>query len=153
MTFRMLAPALVCSSAFLLLAVAPSPSPILTDWSNYFSGTWHCLSGKTPYTVSYRAALGGYWVRGINVSRASQSEDMLTYSARTKQWTLFDMEPTGVWFAMHGPSDAVGIHLFDSVSRLHILVHRIDADGYALKFLTPGAAKGTSDTCRRSATR
>lgn len=139
--------------ALILLAVAPSPPPVLTGWSEYFSGTWNCLSGKTPYTVSYRAALNGYWIRGMNVSRGSESEDMLTYSARTKQWTLFDMEPTGVWFAMHGSSDSSGIHLFDKVSGLRVVIHRVDADRYDLEFLTSAAAKGSSDTCARSAKR
>ncbi len=59
MTFRTIALASACSMALLLLAVVPSPPPALTGWSEYFSGTWNCLSGKTPYTVSYRAALNG----------------------------------------------------------------------------------------------
>lgn len=125
-------------------------APLFQTWSTYFNGTWSCVSGKTPYSVTYRPALGGRWIRGINTSRRSQSEDMMTYDAHTKQWTLFDMEPSGVWFAMHGQSRGSTIYLHDVPTHLNLAVHRISANEYHLEFQPQnGNAGGSADVCKR----
>jgi hypothetical protein len=130
-------------------APVPTPAPLFRAWSAYFAGDWDCLSGKTPYSVTYHPALNDNWIRGINVSRASSSEDMLTYDSRTRRWTLFDMEPTGASFVMNGWSGPNDIHLTDDHKKLSLVLHRIGKTSYSLTFFTPNGKPAGADTCRR----
>src|SRR5215469_1467849 len=59
----------LCSILFVManveytsVAASPPPAPLLMTWSAYLSGTWNCRSGSTPYTVTYKIALGGRWI-------------------------------------------------------------------------------------------
>jgi hypothetical protein len=130
-------------------APLPTPAPLFRAWSDYFVGEWDCLSGKTPYSVTYRAALDNNWIRGINVSRTSSSEDMLTYNSGTHRWTLFDMEPTGASFVMNGWSGPNDIHLADDRKKLDLVVHKIEKGSYSLTFFTSSGKPAGSDYCRR----
>jgi hypothetical protein len=131
-------------------AALPPSAPLFRAWSDYLSGTWNCRSGSTPYTVTYKPALGGRWVRGINTSAGSQSEDMLTSDPRTKRWTLFDMEPSGTWFAMHGHADVAKIRLADAQAHLDLVIHRINQNEYRLEFQPQsGKPPGNPDVCKR----
>ena len=126
-----------------------TPAP-LTHWTQYLTGTWSCKSGITPYTAVYRPALGGRWIRAINTSGASQSEDMLTYDNRSKMWTLFDMEPGGASAAMHGESSGSRIHLSDPSSHARLAIHRITGAEYHLEFLAQnGNGIASIDVCKR----
>ena len=137
------------SFATAVAAPVPTPAPLFRAWSDYFAGDWDCLSGKTPYRVTYRPALNNNWIRGINVSRASTSEDMLTYDSKTRRWTLFDMEPTGVFFVMNGWSGPNDIHLTDDSKKLSLVQHRISETSYSLSFLTANGKPAGTDKCVR----
>ena len=130
-------------------APVPTPAPLFTAWSLYFAGDWDCLSGKTPYSVTYQAALNHNWIRGTNVSRSSSSEDMLTSSSKTRRWTLFDMEPTGASFIMNGWSRPSDIHLSDDRKKLSLVLHKIGETSYSLTFLTSSGKPAGADMCRR----
>lgn len=131
-------------------AVLLGPAPTFRSWSAYLAGTWNCRSGNTPYKVTYRAALGGRWIRGINTSSTSQSEDMMTYDPRTKQWTVFDMEPSGAWSAMQGASDGSDIRMHDPRTRGTVTIHRVSQDEYQLVFRLRQSTPGAPDVCKRS---
>jgi hypothetical protein len=131
-------------------AALPPVAPVFSAWATYLQGEWICRSGATPYTVFYQRALSGHWIRGINTSGSSQSEDMLTYDVKKKQWTLYDMEPTGVSVAMHGPSTESTIHLSDNEGRLKLDLLRMSAGVYHLQFLNAnGKPSGKPDVCSR----
>ena len=146
------AAALILTSASLTSrsATLPPVAPAFTAWATYLGGTWICRSGSTPYTVTYQLALTGHWIRGINTSGASQSEDMLTYDAQKKLWTLYDMEPAGTSAAMHGPSTASAIRLSDNAGHFSLALQRVSANLYHLQFLDRnGKPSGKPDVCRR----
>jgi len=143
-----------CVSAIASIACGAAPlppvAPAFSAWATYLRGEWGCRSGSTPYTAFYELALGGHWIRAINTSGTSQSEDMLTYDARKKQWTLYDMEPTGVSSAMRGPSTGSTIRLSDNAGRLNLALERVSADLYHLQFLDRnGKPAGKPDVCNR----
>lgn len=136
---------LACSSAAL-----PPVAPAFNAWATYLGGSWSCRSGSTPYTASYQRALNGHWIRGINTSGASQSEDMLAYDAHKQQWTLYDMEPSGASFAMRGPSTGAKIRLSDNGGNFNLALERVTADLYHLQFLDKnGKPSGKPDVCYR----
>jgi hypothetical protein len=131
-------------------APLPPVAPAFTVWATYLSGTWSCQSGSTPYTVSYERALSGHWIRGINTSAASQSEDMLSYNAKEKKWTLYDMEPTGDSFSMRGPSTGSAIRLSDKSAHFSVSLERVNAGTYRLQFGDGnGKPSGKPDVCTR----
>ena len=150
----LVATVIACTGAFTALpcrpATLPPVAPAFTAWATYLGGTWVCRSGSTPYTVTYQLALTGHWIRGINTSGASQSEDMLTYDAQKKRWTLYDMEPSGVSYAMRGPSTGSAIHLSDNTGHFNIALARVNARVYHLRFLDrSGKDMGKPDVCNR----
>lgn len=130
-------------------AATPTPAPPFKSWAAYLSGTWNCTSGATPYTVTYEPALGGLWIRGTNTSGASRSEDMMTYDPHSKQWTVFDMEPSGAWSAMHGASDGLKIAVYDSRTRVTVSIRRVSQNQYHLAFIPRSGKAGAPDVCRR----
>lgn len=131
------------------ISTSPSRAAPLQSWTAYLAGTWNCRSGSTPYRVTYKPALGGRWIRGINTSSSSQSEDMMTYDPRTKQWTVFDMEPSGAWSAMHGSSGGSQIRVRDARTRLTVVIDRVSPNEYHLEFRPPSGRAGAPDVCKR----
>lgn len=67
--------------------------------THVFVGHWSCTSvtgGKTTrYTTDWELIPGGRWLRGINRSGASASEDLETFDAAAQRWRIVDLEPEG----------------------------------------------------------
>jgi hypothetical protein len=75
---------------------------------------------------------------------------MLTYDAHKKQWTLYDMEPSGASFGMRGPSSGSTIRLSDNSGHFNLALERVSADRYHLQFLDKnGKPSGKPDVCYR----
>jgi hypothetical protein len=75
---------------------------------------------------------------------------MLTYDAQKKQWTLYDMEPTGDSFAMRGSSTGSAIRLSDSAGHFNVALERVSADLYHLQFLDRNRKPtGKPDVCKK----
>lgn len=97
-----------------LAAGAQRPVDPLTamDW---LKGHWMCTSvsgGKTTrYTTDWARVEGGRWIRGINRSGASASEDLVTYDRTSRQWRTVDLEPDGSMSVLLSVPGASALHV------------------------------------------
>jgi hypothetical protein len=94
----------ICGASF---CIAASPTRVADpmQFMHYLVGRWNCSSttaGKTTtYKAQYAYALGGQWLRTINTSGSSSSEDMMTYA--NHRWMVVDMEPFRAASVLAGP--------------------------------------------------
>jgi hypothetical protein len=122
----------------------------------YLTGRWNCSStvGRitTRYTAEYSYALGGKWMRTINTSAKSQSEDMMTYV--NHGWTVIDMEPTGTMSVLTAPDTGLAhIALTTRYPKpgLSVTYDRVSMTKYTLTFAGTFGGKPAHwvDTCTK----
>jgi hypothetical protein len=125
--------------AALLLGAAPVRPANPMHMLNYLVGRWNCTSNaggtKAAYTADYSYAMGGAWLRGINTSKGSTSEDLLGYSGHT--WRVIDVEPTGTASVMEGRDTGlahIAMHTKYPVPGLNVTFDRRSFRNYTLTF-------------------
>ena len=125
--------------AGMLLGATPTRAANPMQLMSYLIGRWNCSSyaagQRTTYTATYSYALGGTWLRTINRSKNSTSEDMMTYGART--WRVIDMEPTGMASVLEGPDTGLA-HIAMKTAYpkrgLNVTYDRVSMSRYTLTF-------------------
>ena len=122
-------------------------------------GHWSCSSttaGKTTtYTTDFAVVPNSKWIRGINRTSTSTSEDMETYDPATRQWKIIDMEPSGSSSVLIGTTAQIGHVAVRSVypdASQYVRYDRVSSDAYTLTFdfLIKGKHGRWVDTCRRT---
>jgi len=149
--------AVIAITAF-TAAAAPASLPSFAQLAATMVGHWSCSSttaGKTTtYTTDFAVVPNSKWIRGINRTPTSTSEDMETYDPATRQWKIIDMEPNGSSSVLIGTTAQIGHVAVRSVypdATQYVRYDRVSDDAYTLTFdfLIKGKHVRWLDTCRR----
>lgn len=156
MRFTLFRPLLLAGLAAMLLGAAPVRVANPMTFLNFLTGTWTCNSiaagTASEYTAKYSYALGGKWLRTINSSKGSNSEDMMTYSGH--RWTVIDMEPDGMSSVLVAPDTGAAHIAFTAAypkPGLNVTFDRISTTKYTLTFsgTMGGKPANWKDTCNK----
>jgi hypothetical protein len=140
-------------------AATPAPAPSFAQLAAPMTGHWSCSSGTGPnasiYTADWALVPNAHWIRGINRTASSTSEDMETYNATTKQWRIVDMEPDGTISVLVGTATQIGHVATRSVfpdTSQYVRYDRVSSNAYTLTFdfLIKGKHARWVDTCKRA---
>lgn len=154
---RILTAAGAAALAALLLGAAPIRTADPLQLMHYIIGTWHCSStqGGQPqtYTATYSYALGGRWLRSVNTSHDSTSEDFMSYADKT--WRVIDVQPSGTASIVEGPDTGlahIAMHSTYPGPGLNVTFDRQSMSKYTLTFSGTLAGKPANwqDTCTKS---
>jgi hypothetical protein len=147
---------LAAGMAFALLGAAPLRSANPLQLMHWIVGRWNCSSiagsQRTTYTATYSYGLGGTWLRAVNTSHGSVSEDLLSYSNRT--WRIVDVEPSGTVSVLEGPDTGLAHMALSSKypkTGLNVTFDRRSTSKYTLTFsgMMNGKPAHWQDVCSK----
>ena len=139
-----------------LLGAAPLRAANPLQLMHWIVGNWNCSSvagaRRTTYTATYSYALGGTWLRAVNTSNGSVSEDLLSYANRA--WRIIDVEPSGMASVLEGPDTGlahIALQTKYPKSGLNVTFDRLSTSKYTLTFsgMMNGKPARWQDVCTK----